>query len=112
MQPNRAASFNVLKSIRQDTITNGLVNAISTGNWSAKRFKMERAGVTEARPLHWPLFVVLCPLSLLLLVLVVVAAWFSLILLGVCSVVLPPWEIGALVAFSCRIVSLGVCACE
>lgn len=28
-------------------ITSGFVRAISTGNWSLKRFKMERAGVTH-----------------------------------------------------------------
>jgi DNA-directed RNA polymerase III subunit RPC2 len=46
-QPNRAASYDVIKSIRQDLITQGLANAIASGNWSAKRFKLERAGVTE-----------------------------------------------------------------
>ena len=46
-KPNRAEAFDALKSIRQDTITNGLINAISTGNWNVKRFRMERAGVTQ-----------------------------------------------------------------
>jgi DNA-directed RNA polymerase III subunit RPC2 len=46
-KPNRAAQFDILKSIRQDTISNGLNNALSTGNWNVKRFRMERAGVTQ-----------------------------------------------------------------
>lgn len=47
VKPNRAAQFDILKLIRQDTISNGLINAISTGNWSVKIFHMERAGVTQ-----------------------------------------------------------------
>lgn len=35
------------KHFRTDLITNSLRNAISSGNWSLKRFKMERAGVTS-----------------------------------------------------------------
>jgi DNA-directed RNA polymerase III subunit RPC2 len=38
---------NTIKEIQHDTITNGMANAISSGNWRLKRFKMERAGVTQ-----------------------------------------------------------------
>lgn len=44
---NRAAEFDIFNSIQPNTITNGFINAISTGNWHLKRFKMERAGVTQ-----------------------------------------------------------------
>ncbi|XP_022166831.1 DNA-directed RNA polymerase III subunit RPC2 [Myzus persicae] len=43
----KATPFDIIKYIRTDTITNALVFAIQTGNWSIKRFRMERHGVTQ-----------------------------------------------------------------
>ena len=48
-KPSRALEFDALLSINihSNNITSGMNRAISTGNWSLKRFKMERAGVTH-----------------------------------------------------------------
>lgn len=44
---NRALNFDITKHMRSDTITQGFIHAISTGNWVLKRFRMDRAGVTQ-----------------------------------------------------------------
>ncbi|KAJ2699783.1 DNA-directed RNA polymerase III complex subunit Rpc2 [Coemansia sp. IMI 209128] len=48
-KPNVAQAFDVYNQLQchGDLITQGLTRAISTGNWSLKRFKMDRAGVTH-----------------------------------------------------------------
>ncbi|CAJ0562401.1 unnamed protein product, partial [Mesorhabditis spiculigera] len=42
-----AAPLDIVKHMRQDMITNTLVNSLSSGNWIIKRFRMERHGVTQ-----------------------------------------------------------------
>ncbi|KAG5900002.1 hypothetical protein JTB14_009088 [Gonioctena quinquepunctata] len=43
----RATQFDVVKYMRSDLMTNCLFLAISSGNWTIKRFRMERTGVTQ-----------------------------------------------------------------
>ena len=44
---SKLLEFDITKDIKPDLITNGLATAISSGNWSLKRFRMERAGITQ-----------------------------------------------------------------
>jgi DNA-directed RNA polymerase III subunit RPC2 len=48
-KPSRTSEFDAFNTMQfqGDHITSGFIRAISTGNWSLKRFKMERAGVTH-----------------------------------------------------------------
>ena len=48
-KPSRTNEFDAFNTMQYqgEHITAGFVRAISTGNWSLKRFKMERAGVTH-----------------------------------------------------------------
>ena len=40
-------NLEVDKYMKDETITHGFVFAISTGNWALRRFRMDRAGVTQ-----------------------------------------------------------------
>lgn len=46
LQKSKKEKFDALTCIRTDTITMGLEASISSGNWTLKRFKMERKSVT------------------------------------------------------------------
>ena len=43
----KATQFDIVKHMRRDTITQGLEMSISTGNWTIKRFRMNRQGITQ-----------------------------------------------------------------
>ncbi|XP_074292331.1 DNA-directed RNA polymerase III subunit 2-like isoform X2 [Silene latifolia] len=45
---NRSSRFDFSQYVVNDTISAGLERAISTGNWYAKRFRVDRKGVTQA----------------------------------------------------------------
>ena len=44
---SRAGAFDAAKMMRTDTITAGMEAAIASGNWTIRRFRMERKGVTQ-----------------------------------------------------------------
>lgn len=44
---SRASQFDVIRYIKADYISRGLETAISSGNWRIRRFRMDRAGITQ-----------------------------------------------------------------
>ncbi|KAH3763367.1 DNA-directed RNA polymerase III subunit RPC2 [Pelomyxa schiedti] len=44
---NRAEAFDASRCIQSTIITNAMTHAIQSGNWVIKRFKMNRAGITQ-----------------------------------------------------------------
>jgi hypothetical protein len=45
----RDPQFDISKKINISVISNGFESSISSGNWSVKRFKVERKGVTQVQ---------------------------------------------------------------
>ena len=45
----RQSNFDAAKNIRPEIIQLGMESAISSGNWTIKRFRMERKGVSQVR---------------------------------------------------------------
>ena len=45
----RTQPFDVVCHMKNSIITHGIETALSTGNWTLRRFKMERGGVTQVR---------------------------------------------------------------
>lgn len=39
--------YDITKVMHTESLTKGFIQALSTGNWNLKRFKMERAGITQ-----------------------------------------------------------------
>ncbi|OAF67682.1 hypothetical protein A3Q56_04585 [Intoshia linei] len=46
-QKSSIMQFDIIKHIRQDTLTQSIQNALGTGRWCIKRFRMDRAGVSQ-----------------------------------------------------------------
>ncbi|BDA40723.1 DNA-directed RNA polymerase III subunit RPC2 [Coccomyxa sp. Obi] len=44
---NRASQFDAAKNLHVEMISQGMESAISSGNWTIRRFRMERKGVTQ-----------------------------------------------------------------
>jgi hypothetical protein len=45
---NRASTFDAARALHTEAISQGLESAIASGNWTIRRFRMERKGVTQA----------------------------------------------------------------